>query len=625
METNSAKPDIKRSKAEVPEKRPSRKLTDSVLFIVRGLVLSAFTVFAFNTLFALLIRLFSGRYNDLFFHHLDPHFYSEKWTPLFVIFASIIFIDTLVTVFITKKKQSPAFFAPFIPFLFFALVSDEKGLIYSALVISTALFVLRKVNEIRPLAQIPDSGWYAKDSTFIKVMIGVGFAAVMVGLDHFLVGPNRASMIFLLFFLIGITFFCTGRNYRATIKTESALLFLATLCGLVIHQVGLAFKFDILFSPLLFIFLFTFFHFSVFFYNRKTLRWVNLAIPLILILTFSSMENYLFAYHIGEKKRALEKLAIHSEPKKGIIGKALPFGDLNPRSTGWSFEIGHFRNGPPSKEKKPNTYRIIVQGSSSTEGVNIKKNEDVWSFVLERKLNRSSIPYEFEVINAGIGGTTSFGMLKNFSKELLQLKPDMLILYVGHNDQSYKRGPFTEKEMFAIATDDALAGSFPNPLTEIEKTEPQNGFTKWIVKTQMVLSQFASYRLLRREILDLASVNHALFGFALSKVWAVPPEDFRNNLEQFALLCKKHDVQFVLVGEACLCNLEQYKEIMMEVATKQNIPYFDANQKLSQCGLSDNEIFLDVVHLTEKGNVCLASVIRNHLLNSNLLPASVSK
>ena len=108
----------------------------------------------------------------------------------------------------------------------------------------------------------------------------------------------------------------------------------------------------------------------------------------------------------------------------------------------------------------------------------------------------------------------------------------------------------------------------------------------------------------------------------LSRVLAVPPEDFRANLERFATLCKRENIQLVFIGEACLCNLEQYKEIMKNIASEQKVSYFDANQKLSECNLPETDLFFDTVHLTIKGNACIASVIKNHLLGNSILPGS---
>lgn len=622
MVLNSNQPNTNKTTAEIQKQEVSRSLFDLFIFIVRGLVFMASAVVAFNFLFTLLLKLFSGSYAELFINHIEPHFNPAKWDPIFAIFVAIIIVDSAMDVFLLKKKPSPTFFAPYIPFVFFAIVSEENSIIYSALAISIAFFLLRKVHDFGPLTQIPENGLLSGDSLVFKILIVIGSVTVLVILDHFLVGKNRAGMFLILFFLIGITFFCTRWDYRATIKVEAVLLFLAFISGQALQRIGLMFGFNIWFSPLLFIFLFTLFYLVVFFHNRKTLRWINIAMPVLLIFTFSTMENYLQTYNIGEKKRPIPKLAIQPKHKKGIIGNVLPFGDLNPFAAGWSFEIGHFRMGIPAKDKKSNTYRIIVQGSSSTEGINIKKDEDVWSSVLEKSLNLTGFPYEFEVINAGIGGTTSFGMLMNFSNELLELKPDMLILYICHNDQSYKRGPFTEKEMFAMATDDDLVKSFPNPLSNAKISEPKKYSTKWIVKIQMFLSRFASYRLLRRKILDLSSVDRALYGFALSRVLAVPPEDFRANLERFATLCKRENIQLVFIGEACLCNLEQYKEIMKNIASEQKVSYFDANQKLSECNLPETDLFFDTVHLTIKGNACIASVIKNHLLGNSILPGS---
>lgn len=70
--------------------------------------------------------------------------------------------------------------------------------------------------------------------------------------------------------------------------------------------------------------------------------------------------------------------------------------------------------------------KIICHGDSLTEGVDIEKAYR-WPSLLGNNL-------KCEVTNHGIGGDTTAGMLSRFSFEVLQQRPDVVILLGGTND-----------------------------------------------------------------------------------------------------------------------------------------------------------------------------------------------
>jgi len=90
--------------------------------------------------------------------------------------------------------------------------------------------------------------------------------------------------------------------------------------------------------------------------------------------------------------------------------------------------------GPEFNEDKPdNTYRIIAVGGSTTFGSGVT-DENTWPRILEKKLQNISESKNIEVINAGIGGITSFNESKLIKQKLIHYKPDLLIVVDGNND-----------------------------------------------------------------------------------------------------------------------------------------------------------------------------------------------
>jgi len=98
---------------------------------------------------------------------------------------------------------------------------------------------------------------------------------------------------------------------------------------------------------------------------------------------------------------------------------------------------GEFRGKKVTWEKPDGVYRIVSLGGSSTFGwPYLDRPEVAYPAVLERLLNsRSHNPkVRYEVINAGIGGYSSYQGLAYFKERLWRLHPDMVTVCFGAND-----------------------------------------------------------------------------------------------------------------------------------------------------------------------------------------------
>lgn len=85
-------------------------------------------------------------------------------------------------------------------------------------------------------------------------------------------------------------------------------------------------------------------------------------------------------------------------------------------------------------EPKPDAFRILVLGESTTLSYPYVKNpDDSWSAKLEKLLNQYGI-IKTEVINGGLNYATSAELLSHYIFRDRYLKPKMVILHVGYND-----------------------------------------------------------------------------------------------------------------------------------------------------------------------------------------------
>ncbi|MBW2409249.1 MAG: arylesterase [Deltaproteobacteria bacterium] len=70
--------------------------------------------------------------------------------------------------------------------------------------------------------------------------------------------------------------------------------------------------------------------------------------------------------------------------------------------------------------------KIVCHGDSLTEAADLGKGY-VWTTLVENRLG-------LEIINSGIGGDTSGGLLSRFYPDAIQHQPDMIMIMAGTND-----------------------------------------------------------------------------------------------------------------------------------------------------------------------------------------------
>ena len=89
-----------------------------------------------------------------------------------------------------------------------------------------------------------------------------------------------------------------------------------------------------------------------------------------------------------------------------------------------------------SAQKPDDTYRVFFLGGSTAFGYGSTSHEDAIPGYLETMYNARGLPFEVEVINAGISGVTSYTEYNMLKDRLLDLEPDLFIIYDGWNDAS---------------------------------------------------------------------------------------------------------------------------------------------------------------------------------------------
>jgi len=111
------------------------------------------------------------------------------------------------------------------------------------------------------------------------------------------------------------------------------------------------------------------------------------------------------------------------QTNRAFLGKYFPSGSpLMPE-----FKTALFR-----KEKSPSTFRVMCLGSSTMFGTPYDMNANIQG-ILRRQLRHRYPSLEWEVINWGASAINS-NVVRDFADDLLEFKPDLIIVYMVHND-----------------------------------------------------------------------------------------------------------------------------------------------------------------------------------------------
>jgi len=142
-----------------------------------------------------------------------------------------------------------------------------------------------------------------------------------------------------------------------------------------------------------------------------------------------------------------------------------------------------------------NNRKIVCIGDSLTAGYGIKTNHR-WSNILRNQLN-------IDIINSGISGDTTSGMLARFHEMAIKHKPDYIIITGGTNDLSLNLpdniiiGNILAMTRYAKHHDIIPIIGIPTPFYIPENTPNENQFiddfylNKRINSFQEILKQFA--------------------------------------------------------------------------------------------------------------------------------------
>jgi lysophospholipase L1-like esterase len=275
-------------------------------------------------------------------------------------------------------------------------------------------------------------------------------------------------------------------------------------------------------------------------------------------------------------------------------------------------------------EKPDGVFRIVALGGSSTYDVSIESNEDIFTAQLEKRLKEEYGYEDVQVINAGVPGYNSWEILVNLEFRVLDLDPDLVIIYEGTNDvharmvvPSAYRGDDLGRRM---------AWQVPS-------------VAWWEHSTLLRIASRALNRTRQVSIDDFVSAptyvswpyESRLEEDNLDPVQVLkenPPIYFQRNLENMIAIVQAHDVQILFSTWAHSPYLNDYaskdyyqaafkehNDVVKAVASDWKIPVFDFAAVMPQEAI----YWADGRHVNESGALIKARLFAQYIHDHGLI------
>jgi lysophospholipase L1-like esterase len=279
--------------------------------------------------------------------------------------------------------------------------------------------------------------------------------------------------------------------------------------------------------------------------------------------------------------------------------------------------------GPEIQMPKPkNIFRVAILGGSSVYETAIRDWKKDSARQLEKELQKKYQNYKIEVINAGLGGWNSWEDLINFEFKVLDIEPDLIIIYEGTNDVHTR---------------------LVNP--SFYKSDNSGKRKQWEPKPIPFIYHSALFRLLRNinplghigSFVDVPTVVSdikeegfidKLNGTAMETLEKNKPIYFERNLRNMVAIAKEHKIKVLLSTWAHNNQFNDYasrpyyemgfaqnNEVVKKVGLSHNIPVYDFAAEMSQ----DKKYWADGRHVNEEGAVLKGELFANFIFSNKLI------
>ena len=252
-----------------------------------------------------------------------------------------------------------------------------------------------------------------------------------------------------------------------------------------------------------------------------------------------------------------------------------------------------FRGISYEKKKPKGVARIICCGGSSTWGWPLEDTAKIYPAQLEKLLQGYYPDKKIEVINAGVGGYSSFQIVQYLKNTLLDYEPDIITFCTGANDNNFNSDihiTLSDKEYW-------------NYLQK-KRSKPVQPFEVVAGRLNRFLTNFRFYN----------GMSEIIYRIRNKPQRRVPLKDFKENINELVALSKSHHYKIFFVTEAHRNpeSISEYVMVQKRCAEKYDNVFFVDTQSY----LQDDNYFLDEMHPTYEGHEIIAQAIFRALLDT---------
>ncbi len=265
--------------------------------------------------------------------------------------------------------------------------------------------------------------------------------------------------------------------------------------------------------------------------QTRTPKWFYLVLILIpfifLILLEAGLRVFNYGYDLTQWTKATEtKYVLNPDFTRRYFysSQRVPF------SNGNVFDI----------EKKKNAFRVFILGESSAAGYPFTPNGDFGKY-LQRYLESVYPENKIEVVNLAITAVSSY-TIRDLMPGILEQKPDLIIIYAGHNEYY---GALGVGSMESLGTNRSIV-NFVLKLNDFKITQLVRNFLKWasgLFSSPQKSSGTLMSRMAKDQLIEYDS-----------NVYQQGIDQFRGNMEDILDMTKKAGVPVIL--STLTCNLK---------------------------------------------------------------------
>jgi lysophospholipase L1-like esterase len=278
-----------------------------------------------------------------------------------------------------------------------------------------------------------------------------------------------------------------------------------------------------------------------------------------------------------------------------------------------------YRNKEFSRIKPPGIYRIVALGGSSTYDSGIKDNEKTFTAQLEKILRKRYGYKNVEVINAGVGGYTSWESLINLEFRVLDIDPDLVIIYHGTNDVNAR---LVVPDAYSADNSGSRKQWEPPPIPIIE----YSALLRIIGRKLHLAHQVGVWSFVdAKTYLGPEGKNYDPMALLKKN----PPKYFRRNLKNMIAIAKANGVKIMFSTWAHSpyfehdyaslpfqqIGMKENNDVVREVAISNNIPLFDFADQMPK----DKKYWADGRHNNERGALLKAELFAKFIHDSGLI------